>query len=91
MKGLSRRERHELAALGKQLPDEDPELAELLKGPPPPPHAARAARMGSVWLTAGVVMLLYGILLSTPVICAFGGLLLMSWWVPSRLSGSGTA
>ncbi|WP_298795847.1 DUF3040 domain-containing protein [uncultured Pseudonocardia sp.] len=82
---LSRRQRRELDALGRQLVAEDPELAQQLSRPPLPRREVWAARLGSVMLVSGVVGLASGILFGLVAVGAIGATLLLSCWMPVRI------
>jgi membrane-bound ClpP family serine protease len=85
MKGLSRRQRRELATLGQQLADQDPALAEQLSRPAMT-SGQWAARAGSVMLLVGVLLLALGILVGASGMGAIGAALLLACWMPSRLA-----
>jgi hypothetical protein len=85
MRHLSRRERRELAALGRQLAEQAPELAEQLSRPPMPATELWARRIGSAMFVVGVVLLGAGILFSAPGAGTFGAVLLPCCWMPWRI------
>lgn len=85
MKRLNRGQRRELAALARQLVEQDPKLAEQLTSPPAPRREVWATRLGSLMLVAGVVLFSCGILVASAAMGALGAALLLSWWMPHRI------
>lgn len=85
MRRLSRRQRRALAALGHDLLAQDPELARQLSRPPVLRRQVWAARLSSVMLVAGVVLLASGILFGGVAVGGIGATLLLSWWMPPRI------
>jgi len=82
---LNRRQRRVLAALGQQLLEQDPELAEQLSRPPLPARQVWAARVGSAMLVLGVVLLASGFLFAATGVGTLGAVLLLTWWMPVRI------
>ena len=80
---LTRRQRRELAALGQQLVQDDPGLAEQLSRP-----GLRRARthagvvIGRVMFVLGLLMVLGGDLLSASTAVTLGAIVLLTSWVP---------
>ena len=92
--GLTRRQRRELAALGKQLSREDPDLAAQLSRPAGSTFRIRYGRaragvlIGRLLLVLGLVMVAYGVVLSTPTATTIGAVALLMCWIPWQ-NGSG--
>lgn len=90
MKRLSRRQRRALAALGQDLLAQDPELAAQLNRPPVLRRQVWAARLSSLMLVAGVVMLASGILFGGVAVGGIGATLLLSCWMPPKIAAPDT-
>ncbi len=85
---LTRRERRELDALGRLLATQDPSLAEKLSGPAVRRRAVWAARLGSVMLVFGVVMLAAGLFFDSRGVGVLGAVLLLTCWMPARIAAA---
>ena len=83
---LTRRERRELDGLGRLLATQDPSLAEKLNGPAVGRRQLWAARVGSVMLVLGVVMLAAGFLFDASGVGVVGAVLLLTCWMPARIA-----
>ncbi|MCW2719708.1 MAG: hypothetical protein JWR81_3530 [Pseudonocardia sp.] len=88
---MTRRQRRQLAALGQQLAQENPELAAQLSQPVRPPRpATRAAGsssplgvvIGQVLFVLGLLLVIGGALLSAPTAITLGVIVLLTCWVP---------
>lgn len=85
---LTRHERRELDGLARLLADEDPSLAAGLRGPAVRRRDVWAARVGSVMLVLGVVMLASGFLFGTLGVGVLGVVLLLTCWMPARIAAT---
>ena len=91
---LTRRQRRDLAALGKQLARDDPDLAAQLSRPAGSTFRTRPAGtrvgvlVGRVLLVFGLVMVTYGVVLSVQAATMIGAVALLLCWIPWQ-HGSG--
>lgn len=86
---LTRRQRRGLDAIGRQLAREDPDLGAQLSLPAETRRSRFGGspvgvRIGKILLVLGLIMISWGVLVSTPTATTIGITVLLLCWIPWR-------